>query len=141
MPTLQQAVELARQVHRGQVDKAGKPYIEHVLRVVASLDDDDDKIAGALHDVLEKSSYTGETLRHMGYPDRIVHAVECLTKARGEEYDRYIERVKQDEIARRVKLADLKDNMDMARLPAPSAIDWERQAKYLHALRQLERSA
>jgi (p)ppGpp synthase/HD superfamily hydrolase len=140
MPTLQDAIALARQVHQGQRDKAGKPYIEHVLRVVASLDAADDKIVGALHDVLEDSAYTAESLRRMGYPDRIVHAVECLTKRDGEDYEHYIGRVKQDAIARRVKIADLKDNMDMARLPTPSAIDWERLAKYRQALRQLTTS-
>lgn len=140
MPTLQDAIGLARQVHRGQFDKAGKPYIEHVLRVVSYLDATDDKIVGALHDVLEESSYTAESLRSLGYPERIVHAVECLTKRSGEEYDHYISRVKNDEIARRVKIADLKDNMDMARLPAPKAIDWERLAKYQHALQQLTAS-
>jgi (p)ppGpp synthase/HD superfamily hydrolase len=137
MPTLRDAIGLARQVHHGQRDKAGKPYIEHVLRVVAFLDATDDKIVGALHDVLEESSYTSESLRRLGYPERIVNAVECLTKQSGEDYDHYISRVKQDEIARRVKIADLKDNMDMARIPAPSVIDWERLAKYRRALQQL----
>lgn len=140
MPTLQDAIGLARQVHHGQVDKAGKPYIEHVLRVVSYLNTADDRIVGALHDVLEKSDYTAESLRSLGYPERIVHAVECLTKRHGEGYDHYISRVKQDEIARRVKVADLKDNMDMARIPVPSAMDWERLAKYQRALQQLRTS-
>jgi len=140
MPTLQDAIGLARQVHHGQVDKAGKPYIEHVLRVVSYLDAADDRIVGALHDVLEKSDHTAESLRSLGYPERIVHAVECLTKRHGEGYDHYISRVEQDEIARRVKVADLKDNMDMARIPVPSAMDWERLAKYQRALQQLKTS-
>lgn len=137
MPTLDDAIALARQVHQGQVDKAGKPYIEHVLRVVSYLDTPDEQIIGALHDVLEKSAYTAQTLLKLGYPEPIVHAVVCLTKAHGEEYDAYIRRVKSDDLARRVKLADLKDNMDMARLAAPTSADWERLRKYERALREL----
>jgi len=137
MPTLQDAIGLARQVHHGQLDKAGKPYIEHVLRVVSYLDAADDKIVGALHDVLEDSAYTAESLRRLGYPERIVRAVECLTKQDDEDYDHYIGRVMQDAIARRVKIADLKDNMDMARIAAPRAVDWERLAKYRRALQYL----
>jgi (p)ppGpp synthase/HD superfamily hydrolase len=137
MPTLEDAIALARQVHEGQVDKAGKPYLEHVLRVVSYLDAADDRIVGALHDVLEKSHMTAADLRRLGYPAPIVHAVACLTKRRGEDYDDYIRRVNQDDIARRVKLADLKDNMDMSRLPSPSAADWERLAKYQRAQQEL----
>jgi len=137
MPKLQDAIGLGRQVHHGQLDKAGKPYIEHVLRVVSYLDAADDKIVGALHDVLEDSAYTAESLRRLGYPERIVRAVECLTKQDDEDYDHYIGRVMQDAIARRVKIADLKDNMDMARIAAPRAVDWERLAKYRRALQYL----
>jgi (p)ppGpp synthase/HD superfamily hydrolase len=137
MPALSDAIALARAVHANQVDKAGRPYIEHVLRVVSYLTGEEDKIAGALHDVLEKSEYTGDSLRRMGYPEAIVHAVECLTKTRGEAYEHYIERVKSDAIARRVKLADLRDNMDMGRLAAPSAADWERLHKYERARQEL----
>jgi (p)ppGpp synthase/HD superfamily hydrolase len=132
------AIALARRAHQGQLDKAGRPYIEHILRVVSWLTTDDEKVVGALHDVVENSDLTLEDLRRLGFSAEIVRAVDCLTHRPTESYLEYVHRLRPNALARRVKLADLRDNMDMSRLAVPTARDWSRLSKYREALTQLQ---
>ena len=113
---LKQATLLAMNLHEGQVDKAGKPYILHPIRVASSLPDIECRILAVLHDVLEDCEITPEELIEAGIPRHLVDRLLLLTKRKEERYFDYIDRVKQDELTRQVKLADLKDNMDLTRL-------------------------
>jgi (p)ppGpp synthase/HD superfamily hydrolase len=131
-PTLEDAIALACRAHHGQLDKSGKPYILHVLRVALKQNDPTARIVAALHDVVEDSLVTIEDLRFAGYGADICDAVDALTRRAGENYEQMLERVAANPIARRVKLADLEDNMDPARrLPGPQ--EAERQQKYSRA--------
>jgi (p)ppGpp synthase/HD superfamily hydrolase len=130
VPTLEDAIALAERAHRGQVDKAGKPYIGHLKRVMNTLDSEEEKTIGVLHDLVEDTDYTADDLKEMGYSDEIVEALVCLTKREGEHYEQFIDRVKTNPIARKVKIVDLKDNMNLERIPSPSAKDLERLEKY-----------
>lgn len=87
-------------------------------------------MAAVLHDVVEDTEWTLETLRAEGFPDEVLDAVACLTKRKGENYRKFIARAVKNRIARQVKLADLEDNMDLKRIPAPTQKDFERLAKY-----------
>ncbi|WNG14864.1 HD domain-containing protein [Cystobacter fuscus] len=138
MPTLEDALELAMRAHRGQRDKAGQPYILHPLRVMARLDTETERMVALLHDVVEDTPYTLERLRELGYGEEVLGALERLTKAEGEDYAAFIERVRPHPLARRVKLADLEDNMDVRRLPAITAKDAERLARYRAAWARLK---
>jgi (p)ppGpp synthase/HD superfamily hydrolase len=138
MPTLEDALELAVQAHRGQRDKAGQPYILHPLRVMARLDTETERMVALLHDVVEDTPYTLERLRELGYSEEVLGALERLTKAEGEDYAAFIERVRPHPLARRVKLADLEDNMDVRRLPAVTQKDAERLARYRAAWARLK---
>lgn len=102
---------LAARAHRGQVDKQGLPYILHVLRVMVAVDEPNDRIVALLHDVVEDTDWTIEKLNIEGYDDVIIGAVDAITRKEGETYRAYIERVKKNPIARRVKIADLRDNL------------------------------
>ena len=133
MPTLEDAILLAAQAHRGQTEKAGNPYILHPLRVMFRLESDDDRIVGVLHDVIEDTPYTLKDLRTMGYPEPLLQALDCLTRRETETYEEFITRVRKDPLASRVKLADLEDNMDIRRLPVIADKDAERLKKYLAA--------
>ena len=113
---LEQAIQLAKTLHEGQVDKSGKPYIEHPLRVMSFVESIDCKILAVLHDVLEDCDVTPEELVAAGIPTELVEVLTLLTKRKGERYFDYIERASRDERTRLVKLADLKDNMDLTRL-------------------------
>lgn len=112
------AVRIAREAHEGQVDKAGRPYIGHVLRVMKRLDTDEEQMAAALHDVIEDTDATPESLLALGVPEVVVDAVQSLTKRDGETYADFVARAGTHPIARRVKLADLADNADPRRVGA-----------------------
>lgn len=133
MPTLEDAILLAAGAHRGQTEKAGNPYILHPLRVMFRLESETDRIVGVLHDVIEDTRYTLQDLRAMGYPESLLDALDCLTRRETETYEEFIARIRINPLARRVKLADLEDNMDVRRLPALTDKDAERLKKYLNA--------
>ncbi len=125
-------------MHRGQLDKAGQPYILHPLRVLLRMKSAEDRIVAVLHDVIEDSEHTLETLREMGFPETLVAALDCLTRRDAESYPDFIARAKQNPIARRVKIADLEDNLDVRRLRSVGERDAERLDRYLAALAALE---
>ena len=133
MPTLEDAIALAVQAHRGQMEKAGQPYILHVLRVMCQLETEHERMAGVLHDVVEDTSYTLDDLRRLGYPEPVVVAVDCLTRRTDETYEQFVERAGANPLARRVKLADIEDNMDIRRLPTVTERDMERLNRYSKA--------
>lgn len=138
MATLERAIEIATEAHRGQKDKAGNEYIGHPLRVMAMGKTTEEKIVGVLHDVIEDSTWTFEQLVAEGFPDKIIEALRCVTKLSPDEpYDKFIARIKHSPLAVAVKLNDLTDNMDIRRLPYLSDKDVKRLKKYLKAYKQL----
>jgi (p)ppGpp synthase/HD superfamily hydrolase len=126
--------------HRGQQDKVGQPYILHILRVMLRLETTNERMAGALHDVVEDTPYTLDELRRRGYPDPVIEAVDCLTRRHDETYEQFIERAIANPIARRVKLADLEDNMDIRRLHEVSEKDRERLNRYIRARERVKQA-
>jgi (p)ppGpp synthase/HD superfamily hydrolase len=135
---LEDAIALAVEAHRGQRDKAGQTYILHPLRVMMRLETETERMVAVLHDVVEDSPWTLERLRGLGYPEQVLGALDCLTKREGETYEAFIERLLPHPLARRVKRADLEDNMDVRRLPAVTAKDAERLARYRAAWARLQ---
>jgi len=137
MSMLKRAIEIAEQAHAGQVDNAGAPHIPHPLRVMLSLSAPAPRIAAVLPDVVEdgnEKGWTLERLREEGFDDEIIGAVEALTRRDGEDYLEFVRRAGRHPIARAVKIADLKDNMDRTRIPNPSAEDEARFERYRTAL-------
>lgn len=135
MKTFEDALAFAALCHAGQTDKAGAPYILHPLRVMLSLGDDassEERCAALFHDVVEDCGVKLDDLRAKGYSEAVVQAVDALTK-RAEEKGDYmasIRRLSTDPIARKVKIADLSDNMNLSRLGVVTAKDEERAQKY-----------
>ncbi|MBN2222717.1 MAG: GTP pyrophosphokinase [Vallitaleaceae bacterium] len=126
MSTLDKAILIAAQAHAGQKDRSGKPYILHPIRLMMNVDSDEEKVVAILHDVVEDSDWTLDGLREEGFSDEIITAVDCITKRDNEPYMNYIERLISNNIARRVKLADLEDNMDLRRIDQIANHDVER---------------
>jgi len=114
---LGKAIAIAAQAHQDQKDRAGLPYILHPLRVMEQMDKENEKIAATLHDVVESTSWTLEQLKTAGFSKEVLKIVECLTRDDEEPYQTYIDRVSDDCVATKIKLADLEDNMDLRRLP------------------------
>lgn len=124
------ALQTAMKAHGGQVDKAGRDYIEHPIAVAARVNSPEEKMAAYLHDVVEDTDVTLEDLRSMGFPECVIEAVDCLTKREGVSLADYLYRVKRNEIARVVKLADLDHNSDISRIPEPKEKDYRRVERY-----------
>lgn len=110
---LQDAMAIMRDAHSGQVDKSGEPYVKHPLRMAAHfilVDDVEAAIVASLHDTVEDTWVTLGYLESY-FPDDIIQAVDAITRLDGEVYRQYIKRVCQNDIARRVKKADVEDNL------------------------------
>lgn len=134
---LEVAIMIAVNAHSGQVDKGGQPYILHPLRVMMSLVDEKDKIIGVLHDTVEDTDVTYEYLKEVGFDDEIIEGIKSVTRNKGETYNQFIDRVSLNPRGKRVKLADIEDNMDINRIPNPSEKDYSRVEKYKKAKKRL----
>ena len=138
MSSLNRAIEIATEAHKGQFDKSGKDYIGHPLRVMEMGKNEEERIVGVLHDVVEDTPWTFEMLEAEGFSSEIIAALKCVTKiSENENYDDFIERVKKNPLAVAVKINDLTDNMDIRRLPYLSDKDVKRLKKYLKAYKKL----
>lgn len=133
MPNLNVAIKLAAEAHLGQYDKAGDPYILHPLRVMMQLETEAERIVGVLHDVLEDTPVDAIELLKHGFSGQVIEALESVTRRKDETYFDFVQRAKQNEIGRKVKLADLKDNMDWNRIKEPTEEDMKRMQKYQKA--------
>ncbi|HBO2935171.1 TPA: HD domain-containing protein [Pseudomonas aeruginosa] len=137
-PLIELALHRALQAYGGKVDKAGKPYILHPLRLAARLDDPISQSAALLHDVIEDSDTTEDDLREDGFPESVISAVVALTRRKGESYEAFIDRVRIHPLARKIKLLDIEDNMNLLRLNAVTEKDLQRIAKYHRAWKRLD---
>jgi (p)ppGpp synthase/HD superfamily hydrolase len=134
---LAKAIALAAEAHVAQKDKAGAPYILHPLRMMMRMESEAEMMAAVLHDVVEDTRFSLDDLRAKGFPDAVLKAVDSLTHRDGEPYEDFVRRAAADPIARKVKIADLDDNMDLKRIAHLTDRDLERVKKYHNARRIL----
>ncbi len=127
------AMKIAYKQHHGQKDKAGLPYIFHPYHLAEQMGDDEYAVCTALlHDVVEDTDMEFSGLERAGFPDEIITALKHLTHEDGVPYlGAYIEGIKADPLARKVKLADLRHNSDPTRLP-PAKNEEERLWRKKH---------
>ena len=130
----EKAYEIAKKAHLGQVDKAGEDYIKHPEKVASFVKTDEEKAVAYLHDVIEDTELTLEDLSEYGFSKEVIEAVNIITKKRGEDYQSYLNSVKNNKLARAVKLADLRHNSDLTRLIKVTEKDIERKEKYQKAI-------
>ena len=110
---LTRAIILAAAAHAKERGRGGDPKLLHVLRVMLRVDDPEERVAAALHDVVEEEAATLADLLRAGFSRRVVRLVDLMTRREGEDYFDYIRRLCADPAARRIKLADLADNTDV----------------------------
>ena len=135
---LERAIGIAVEAHKGQLDKGGNPYILHPLRVMMSVDFELEKIVAVLHDVVEDSNWTFEALLAEGFSVEVIEALKSVTKeSPDEDYDSFIQRAIRNPIGRKVKIADIRDNLDVTRIPELGEKDLQRISKYKKALKRL----
>ena len=147
---LEKAIKIAVEAHTGQVDKGGNPYILHPLRVMLSLNSEDERIVGVLHDVVEDcEGWSWERLKEKGCSEEIIEALKSVSKTPEEEkyfkgiedpneqinhYLKFIQRAKANKIGRNVKAADIRDNLDISRINDITNWDINRLNRYKKAL-------
>ena len=149
---LEKAIKIAVEAHTGQVNKGGNPYILHPLRVMLSLDSEEERIVGVLHDVVEDcEGWSWERLKAEGCCEEIIEALQSVSKTPEEEaeyrslpedeklghYLEFIQRAKANKIGRQVKAADIRDNLDITRIDNMAERDLNRLNRYKAALKIL----
>ena len=134
MSNYELALKIATEAHKGQVDKAGVPYINHPLTVASLVETEEEKIVALLHDTIEDTSITEQDLLNYGFSNKIVEAVKLLTHNKNVPYMDYVAKIKDNELARKVKIADLTHNSDLSRLKEITDKDKKRYEKYQKAL-------
>lgn len=132
------AMRIAYEAHIYQYDKGGYPYITHSLHLAEQMDSSDETVVALLHDVIEDSDWTAEKLLQTGIPKDLVDIVELLTRKKDEPYKTYINRLAENSLARKVKMADLRHNMSLSRCEIPNSL-YERYAEALEILEGYEK--
>ena len=133
------ALKLCFEAHKNQVDKSGMPYVFHPFHLAEQMETEETTIVALLHDVVEDTDYTLENLREMGFGETVVKALSLLTHDDAVEYMDYVRAIKENPIAKAVKLADLRHNSDLSRLDVIDEKALIRQEKYLKAMDLLEK--
>ena len=130
---LEKAISIALQAHQGQRDRYGNPYILHPLHLMGQMDTDVERMAAVLHDVVEDSEITISDLHAAGFPAQVTEAVHLLTHDDAHSYEEYVRRLQDNDLARKIKVADLEHNMDLRRMDRVREKDLSRLQKYRDA--------
>lgn len=120
---------MAKQAHYGQKDKNGKPYLYHPFRVMCNMQTTEEMTVAILHDVVEDTVVTIALLQGRGFDKAITNAIDAISRRPGEKLRGYLERVKQNPLALKVKFQDIVDNMCPSRLGKLPDRDRERLGK------------
>ena len=134
------ALKLCFEAHKEQKDKSGLPYVFHPFHLAEQMEDEESTVVALLHDVAEDTDYTLEDIAAMGFSRNVMEALALLTHDEAVPYMEYVKALRNNLIARRVKLADLRHNSDLSRLDADQ-IDEKalaRVKKYADAIKLLE---
>lgn len=128
------ALKLSFAAHKDQLDKSGMPYVYHPFHVAEQMTTEEATVVALLHDVVEDTDYTLQDIADMGFPKPVCDALALLTHDDAEPYLDYVARLKNDPIARAVKLADLRHNSDLRRLDRVDDEALRRVEKYKKAM-------
>ncbi len=132
------ALQLCFDAHKEQKDKSGMPYVFHPFHLAEQMEREETICVALLHDVMEDADYTEDDLRRMGFSEEVLAALVRMTHDPAVPYMDYVAAIARDPIARVVKLADLRHNSDLTRLPEITDRDRLRVEKYKAAIALLE---
>lgn len=134
---LETAIRMAVNTHYGKTEKSGEPYIFHLLRVMNSVDTVEEKVVAILHGMLNDSLLVADRLREQGIPEDIMQTLQLLASDFPDSYEEYIQRVADNPLAKAVKIADLKDSINLLQQYCSSEREKLRMEKYSKALQYL----
>ena len=136
-PDTKKAMRLCFEAHKTQTDKSGLPYVFHPFHVAEQMPDEETTIVSLLHDVIEDTAYSIQDLRDMGFDEEVLDALALMTHDKSVPYLDYVARIRENRIARTVKLADLRHNSDLTRLDKIDDKARKRIEKYKEAIKLL----
>ena len=131
------ALKLCFAAHKEQTDKSGMPYVFHPFHLAEQMQTEETVIVALLHDVVEDTNYTLEDLTALGFAPAIIEALALLTHDENVPYMDYVRAIKENPLAKAVKLADLRHNSDLSRLDTVDEKALARREKYLQAMELL----
>ncbi len=137
-PKTKLALNLCFDAHKDQKDKSGQPYVFHPFHLAEQMTTEETTIVALLHDLLEDTDYTVADLAEMGFDKSVTDAIALMTHAEGVDYMDYVRAIKENPIAKAVKLADLRHNSDLSRLDVVDEKALRRVEKYAKAIALLE---
>lgn len=135
------AATIAKQLHEGQVDKAGEDYFSGHLTSVASMEKTwQEQVVGYLHDASEDTSHTVNevwdmldaelgTSLSLSDKEELGKALRLLNHHTSTDRESYICTIGANALATAVKLNDFTHNMDLSRLPNPTDKDLTREER------------
>ena len=132
------ALKLCFEAHKDQVDKSGLPYVFHPFHLAEQMTDETTTVVALLHDVVEDTDYTLDDLEKMGFGKEVIDALALLTHDPDVAYMDYVLKIKDNPIAKAVKLADLRHNSDITRLDVLDEKALKRREKYQKAMELLK---
>ena len=131
-------MRLCFQAHKNQTDKSDIPYVFHPIHLAEQMEDEDTTVVALLHDVVEDTDYTIDDLAAMGFHERVLDAIRLMTHDDDVPYMDYVAKIKENAIAKAVKLADLAHNSDITRLDVIDEKAKARVEKYARAIQLLK---
>ena len=138
MNKLNKAIILSAKIHSGKKGRNNEPAVLHPIRVMNQMKSNKGKIVGVLHDVVETEKISIDDLAAQGFGKSVCKTVDALSRRKWEKYDDYINRLKKNKLAIKVKLEDLIDNYSRRlSYQKKSKIDLKKIKKYEKAYKSL----
>ena len=131
------ALKLCFEAHKNQYDKSDMPYVFHPFHLAEQMTTEETTVVALLHDLVEDTDYTIKDLTEIGFPKAITDAIQLMTHGEGVDYFEYVAAIKENPIAKAVKIADLTHNSDLTRLDEVTEKALRRREKYQKALKML----
>jgi len=136
---VKKAVNIMYEAHKDDKDKGGYPYVFHPFFLATQMDDENSACVALLHDLIEDHGdlYGFDDLLKLGFPRPVIDALQLLTHEKSVPYMEYVAAIAKNPIAKKVKIADLKHNLDSRRVNGEKTKKYD---LYLQALNYLEES-
>lgn len=132
------AIKLMFDKQKNEIDKGGMPYVFHPFHLAEQMESEDEVVVALLHDIIEDTDVTIKELTKMGFTKQETDAISIMTHNKNDSYEKYIKKISTNKLATKVKIADLKHNLDITRLNEIKTKDLEKIEKYKKSLRYLE---
>ena len=139
-PNINKALNLMYEAHKGHKDKGNIPYVFHPYHIAEQMNTEDEIIVALLHDVIEDTKITLEDIKSYGFNNNILEALKVITHDKNINYIDYINKISKNKLATKIKIRDLKHNIDLSRIPNPTEVDYNRVNQYKKALEILNKN-